>query len=374
MSEEITYRRAKGWQLAMAVLSQVVPTALIVLMTFASYVATGVYGATSVLAGTIITGTRVFDAITDPIIGFLADRLNTKFGRVRPLLAIGWAIVSLAITLMFIICPGEGQILVFIAIYILYVIGYTIFNTGDGMVSSVITNDPKQRPMVGRWASVFKALFSGTFSMILAATLMPKHGFKYGLPLFKDLGLLIIVLTGVLTALAIVALTASGNDVPETFVGTTHKPIKLKEMFQMLKSSRELQMFTLAAASDKLAMQTATQSAINVMIFGICMGDFQFSGRISMYMTVVTIIMLFLTSGMAKKDGNKKSLIKWTIFSMAAYAAMYIFLLTVDTCQRRYEIVRKRRRNFVVFRRQGGDKIKRFLAQKECSQFAASGA
>lgn len=331
MSEEITYRRAKGWQLAMAVLSQVVPTALIVLMTFASYVATGVYGATSVLAGTIITGTRVFDAITDPIIGFLADRLNTKFGRVRPLLAIGWAIVSLAITLMFIICPGEGQILVFIAIYILYVIGYTIFNTGDGMVSSVITNDPKQRPMVGRWASVFKALFSGTFSMILAATLMPKHGFKYGLPLFKDLGLLIIVLTGVLTALAIVALTASGNDVPETFVGTTHKPIKLKEMFQMLKSSRELQMFTLAAASDKLAMQTATQSAINVMIFGICMGDFQFSGRISMYMTVVTITMLFLTSGMAKKDGNKKSLIKWTIFSMAAYAAMYIFLLTVDT-------------------------------------------
>ena len=43
-------------------------------------------------------------------------------------------------------------------------------------------------------------------------------------------------------------------------------------------------------------------------------------------------------------------------------------------CQRQFEIVRKRRRNFVVFRRQGGDKIKRFLAQKECSQFAASGA
>ena len=43
-------------------------------------------------------------------------------------------------------------------------------------------------------------------------------------------------------------------------------------------------------------------------------------------------------------------------------------------CQRQFEIVRKRRRNFVVFRRQGGDKIKRFLVQKECSRFAASGA
>ena len=42
-------------------------------------------------------------------------------------------------------------------------------------------------------------------------------------------------------------------------------------------------------------------------------------------------------------------------------------------CQRQFEIVRKRRRNFVVFRR-GGNKTKRFLAQKECSRFAVSDA
>ena len=42
-------------------------------------------------------------------------------------------------------------------------------------------------------------------------------------------------------------------------------------------------------------------------------------------------------------------------------------------CQRQFEIVGKRRRNFVVFRR-GGNKIKCFLAQKACSRFAVSGA
>ena len=42
-------------------------------------------------------------------------------------------------------------------------------------------------------------------------------------------------------------------------------------------------------------------------------------------------------------------------------------------CQRQFEIVRKRRRYFVVFRR-GGNKTKRFLAQKESSRFAVSGA
>lgn len=46
----------------------------------------------------------------------------------------------------------------------------------------------------------------------------------------------------------------------------------------------------------------------------------------------------------------------------------------VSWCQRQSEIVRKRRRNFVVFRRGGVTKIRCFLAQKECSRFAVSGA
>ena len=38
----------------------------------------------------------------------------------------------------------------------------------------------------------------------------------------------------------------------------------------------------------------------------------------------------------------------------------------IKICQRQFEIVRKRRRNFVVFRRWGVTKIKCCLAQKEC--------
>ncbi len=42
-------------------------------------------------------------------------------------------------------------------------------------------------------------------------------------------------------------------------------------------------------------------------------------------------------------------------------------------CQRQSKIVGKHRRNFVVFQR-GGNKISCFLTQKECLQFAVSGA
>lgn len=58
MSEKnVQYRQAKSWQLALVPAANCVPTLFVILMTFASYVAVGVYGATTVLAGTIITGT-----------------------------------------------------------------------------------------------------------------------------------------------------------------------------------------------------------------------------------------------------------------------------------------------------------------------------
>ena len=89
------YRRAKTWQLIAAPASACIPTMFIILMTFASYVATGVYGLTTVLAGTIITGTRVFDAVTDPLIGLWCDRFESRFGRARPFSWLGWIIMSL---------------------------------------------------------------------------------------------------------------------------------------------------------------------------------------------------------------------------------------------------------------------------------------
>ena len=55
--------------------------------------------------------------------------------------------------------------------------------------------------------------------------------------------------------------------------------------------------------------------------------------------------------------------------------ALLTHMDSISPCQRQSEIVRKRRRNFVVFRRQeGGNKIKRFLGRIECSRSAVSGA
>ena len=227
------HQTLKSWQIVLAPASACVPTMFIILMTFASYVATGVYGAATVVAGTIITGTRVFDAITDPLIGVWSDRFESKWGRARPLSIIGWLIMSICVFAMFNLGLGGGMggvsVWIFTLIYFGYIIGYTIFGVGSGMVQPIMTRDPKQRAKMARWTTVYTTILSNTINIILAATLMPRHNYKIGLPLFADLCVMVICATGVLIVLTHIAVTVAGVDVPETYVGISREPVKLKD-------------------------------------------------------------------------------------------------------------------------------------------------
>ena len=336
MSE--TTGKVKQWQLILAPASACIPTMFIILLTFASYVATGVYGVSTVLAGYIITGTRVFDAITDPLIGLWCDRFESKWGRARPLTIIGWAIMSVSVFAMFKLGLGAGlgklSVLVFILIYLVYILGYTIFNIGSGLVQPIMGKNLKDRAILARGQTVYTTVLSSTISMILAATLMPKHNYKMGLPLFADLCVMVILASAVLIAITYIAVTTSGTDVMASYKGMSKDPIKMKDALDLVLHNRDMQMYTIAAASDKLALQTASNSAITVMIFGIIIGNYKFSASLNLVNMFVTLALLFFfVSRLAGKSGLKKANILWTSTSIAMYALMWVFLLCVDTLQ-----------------------------------------
>lgn len=336
MSE--TTGKVKQWQLILAPASACIPTMFIILLTFASYVATGVYGVATVLAGYIITGTRIFDAITDPLIGLWCDRFESKWGRARPLSIIGWAIMSVSVFAMFKLGLGAGlgklSVLIFILIYLVYILGYTIFNIGAGLVQPIMGKNPKDRAILARGQTVYTTVLSSTISMILAATLMPKHNYKMGLPLFADLCVMVILASAVLIVITHIAVTASGTDVMESYKSMNKDPIKMKDALDLVLHNRDMQMYTIAAASDKLALQTASNSAITVMIFGIIIGNYKFNASLNLVNMFVTLALLFFfVSRLAGKSGLKKANILWTSTSIAMFALMWVFLLCVDTLQ-----------------------------------------
>jgi Na+/melibiose symporter-like transporter len=80
MSENQNMNRAKFYQLAMFPMNNGATNVYYVLiLSFIATFGNVVLGLGMAFASFMITGMRVFDAITDPIIGALMDKTNSKF-------------------------------------------------------------------------------------------------------------------------------------------------------------------------------------------------------------------------------------------------------------------------------------------------------
>ncbi len=61
---------------------------------------TDIIGIDVIIMGFVLLSVRIFDAITDPIIGYISDRTRTSFGRRRPYIAVGSIFVALSMYLL----------------------------------------------------------------------------------------------------------------------------------------------------------------------------------------------------------------------------------------------------------------------------------
>lgn len=71
-------------------------------------------------------------------------------------MCIGWVIEAIAISVMYIFgSGGNNGMIFFIICYLLYIIGYTIYGVSTNIVGPVMTNDPRQRPLLNRWQTLY---------------------------------------------------------------------------------------------------------------------------------------------------------------------------------------------------------------------------
>ena len=155
----VQYRRAKTWQIILVACNAFVGMSVYSLIGMASYSASVGYGITTAAVGVILTCTRILDGITDPLVAFLYDKVDTKFGKLRVLLISGFVIEAFALWAMFDFMSSKGfGWAVFTLLYVVYVIGYTITNMTAQTFAAIMTYDPKQRHVIGVWGTAFNYL------------------------------------------------------------------------------------------------------------------------------------------------------------------------------------------------------------------------
>ncbi|RJS93018.1 MFS transporter [Salinisphaera sp. Q1T1-3] len=114
---------------------------------YLSYFYTNIYGISPAAVGTIFIAMRAVDAITDPIMGMIADRTRTRWGRFRPYLLWMSAPLTVSCILMF-TTPDWGntaKIVYAAATYCVMSLLYTAVNIPYVALGSVITDDNQER-------------------------------------------------------------------------------------------------------------------------------------------------------------------------------------------------------------------------------------
>jgi GPH family glycoside/pentoside/hexuronide:cation symporter len=123
---------------------------------------TDVFGVGAAAAATMITVTRFIDAITDPIIGGIADRTETRWGKFRPYL-LWFALPMMGAGILTMSTPDlddTGKLIWAYMTYGLLMLCYTLLNMPYNSLSAVLTADTQERSKLNSTRFFFAYLSS----------------------------------------------------------------------------------------------------------------------------------------------------------------------------------------------------------------------
>ena len=123
---------------------------------------TDVMGLAAAAVGTMMLVTRLVDAVTDPLMGAIADRTRSRWGRFRPYLLFGAVPMALTGVLTWTVpdLDPDGRLLWAYATFTLMMLAYTVLAMPYSALGGVVTGDSQQRTTLISFR--FIAAFAGT--------------------------------------------------------------------------------------------------------------------------------------------------------------------------------------------------------------------
>ena len=326
--------RAKLYQLVLFPLNNGATNVYYVLVL--SYIATfgsNVLALGTLFASVMVTAMRLCDAITDPIIGALMDRTNGRFGKFRPFMAIGNAIMAISILILYGITPMIPATMMwaryaaFVGLYFVWVIGYTFQTSCTRSGQTVLTNDPKQRPLFTIFNTVGSLLGMGIMQFFAPILAKNFEGGYSSAGFFRTLAPVGIVMSIVLTILAIIGIWE--KDQPKYFGigGEKTEKVKVSEYLQIIKENKPMQRLMVAGAGTKLALSIANNTTVLCMLYGCMMGAYDGLYLPMMVLGYVFSVPFFLLSvRTSQKKGQKASLTKYVSVALVCYLGVFALL------------------------------------------------
>ncbi|MGD8781992.1 MAG: MFS transporter [Ignavibacteria bacterium] len=199
ISEKLSLKEKVGYSLGDTASNLFFQTFIVFLPIFY----TDVFGLPAAAMGTMFLVTRIWDAVNDPIMGVIADRTNSRWGKFRPYIA-GFAIPFALGGILTFTTPdfgASGKLIYAYVTYTLLMMLYTAVNVPYSALMGVITPNSLARTEVSTFR--FVAAFVGQF-IVGAVTLSfvqyfgggnAQAGWQWTIGIFGALAVILLLIT-----------------------------------------------------------------------------------------------------------------------------------------------------------------------------------
>lgn len=164
---------------------------------------TDTFGISAAAAGTIMLIARFWDMVSDPLMGIIADRTNTRWGKFRPYLlwmALPYSILAV-LTFSTPDLGSTGKVIYAGITYLLLMTVFTAINLPYSSLGAVMTSDSYERAGLNSYRFIFA--FVGQFIVTGTALYLASYfgkgdnakGYQYTLMLFAAISFVLFMIT-----------------------------------------------------------------------------------------------------------------------------------------------------------------------------------
>ena len=262
---------------------------------FFAYFLTDIFGIPLFHVMILLLVSRVIDAITDPIMGYIADHTDTRWGKYRPYVCIGAIPLGIILASLFTV-PDLSQNLKLVYIYIFYImhgIIFTIVGMPYSSISAVITQDEQERALVSTVRMFFAVIVGMT--IIGTCTIPIKDLFESDQDGFFAVAVIYALVAAVL-------LIFSGTSAKER-VRVKKDKFKFKEIFPIVSKNKALLVLSLAMFLNTSVWVVG--NAVGVYYFKYVLENESLYSVFWKWMFPANLLGLILTPILTKKFGKK---------------------------------------------------------------------
>jgi GPH family glycoside/pentoside/hexuronide:cation symporter len=304
-------------------------------MLYFTYFYTDVFLIPASVAATMFLVSRIWDGVNDPLMGIIADRTKTRWGKFRPYLL--WLCVPFAVmgVLTFTVPDFSlsGKIIWAYVTFILIMMLYTAINIPYTALMGVISPDSNERTSV----SSIKFIFAFAAGIIVSATLLPMtkglgggndaQGWQYTFMIYG--------------VAAIIFFLIAFKGTRERVLPPKSQKMSVKQDLKDLVGNKPW--LILLAATITFILFVAVRGSVTVHYFKYIIGEqtlklpflgsdtYSFETITSVYNTIGQISSLFgaiLVSWFAQKIGKKNAF--YVLFIMAIFSTGILYFLSAE--------------------------------------------